>query len=719
MMEGPSRVQKVGDFWSEEAARRARGAAEPLIDWTMSKRVREIINRRVSGADDVDWLAWIQREYCGGGLGLALSVGCGIGGLERQVMSRGMCRRMVGVDIAEGALDKARESAGGMAIEYKKVDLERETVPGGPYDAVFAAATLHHVNALGRLAANLHSALRPGGYLFVFEFVGPSRFQWTPEQLRLVGDIHSLLPWRYRMHFQAGGTVPFPERTPPCSMIRSDPSEAVRSAEIEEVLARWFEVVESRRIGGTILNPLLGGILESFDESCDIDRTFIETVGDLEDALIEADLLPSDFKVLVYRRRGSVDLSDGIMERELGRSGHIARQEREIARLHQRFLDLDEECERLRGEIADTDMAAVRLGGKIAEAVEANASHKRGALFRVLRGARGGSGAEKPAPGEGDEPETRDAWDRSACPAAFSGADRMASALGRAAGHYAENLGRGGDVLWLSWLSEVLPVPVESVLAVGLEPGVCGIASKLGPLDEAQAPGGGCFTPPVRGPYELVLLAAPARCENARAARALVAEGGWLVSVKEPGRPGGPEVTREPESAWSPVARESFTLSCHARAADALADAPAGKEREARALAGLIVYADSVMARAGLVPGAIEVEVLRKDGAQDRPRPTEAVTDIVVLQDREIDRLTRAVAHRRDVGKVLEKARAEAASRLATARENARSLELEREILERRGALMYWRLMRLKRFPSGRGAIGRTCRRPPRPPGGA
>jgi SAM-dependent methyltransferase len=188
------------------------------------------INRRISGSEEIHWLEWARRNYIEGDPGLGLSIGCGVGALERDVVSRGICENMFGCDIAEGALEIARRAAEGLPITYGAVDLESEEVPGGPYDVAFAVATLHHLNRLGDAAARLRRSLKPGGLLLVVEFVGPSRFQWSPYQLELTGDIYSFLPWRYRMHWQSGGTVSRLCRPPLCSMVASDPSEAVRSA---------------------------------------------------------------------------------------------------------------------------------------------------------------------------------------------------------------------------------------------------------------------------------------------------------------------------------------------------------------------------------------------------------------------------------------------------------------------------------------------------------
>lgn len=686
MPEWTSREKKVGEFWSQQAARRARGPGEPLVDWTQSEAVQVMINERASGSRDVDWLEWLRREFYPEGMGPALSVGCGSGGLERELLERQMCESVVGIDIADGALEAARAASAGLPVTYLRADLERDEVPMGPYDAVFAVATLHHINRLGHVAARLSDALKPGGYLFVLEYVGPSRFQWTPEQLTLVSDIHCLLPWRYRMHFQAGGTLAYPQRTPPCSMIRSDPSEAVRSSEIEGVFEQWFERVEERAVGGTLLNPLLGGILASFDEDSEADRMFIELVGALEEGLVSASLLPSDFKILVYRKGEGIGPTQQMCRAEEERAALVADQERRIAALHQSFLDLEERCEALRAKIARTDEASSEAGDRVARQVEANARLKSGWLFKLLRGSSAEERAVEPPEAE-QAPEERPQEGL----ALFGRGDVMASPLGRAARRHADGLLEGTAVLWMAWLQEVLPDRPSRVLALGLEPWEAELASHYWALETGIVAGGAVFAP-TEGPYDAVLAGESVDSKAVRAAAGRLADGGRLIVLGDDGRASDAagSVTLRLE------ARAAFTPRCQALALDAVADPPSGGWDMARALAGLLIYTDAVLAGAGLLQDASAISVWLK-GEHDAARAPAPAADITFLQEAEIQRLTAGVAHKTDVLEALTEALEASTSRLDGARADLERLGREREVLERGGPMKYWRLFRIRR----------------------
>jgi hypothetical protein len=81
------------------------------------------------------------------------------------------------------------------------------------------------------------------------------------------------------------------------------PFESIRSAEIAPLFERHFETVAMRDLGGTLQHLLYNGIIHNFavddEEAC----RYLKAVAAIEDALIDARALPSDFKLLVGRRR--------------------------------------------------------------------------------------------------------------------------------------------------------------------------------------------------------------------------------------------------------------------------------------------------------------------------------------------------------------------------------------------------------------------------------
>lgn len=698
MSEESSREEKVGRFWSADAARRARGGAEPLIDWTQSPTVGRIINRRVSGSEDVDWIGWIRLTHLRDAAGTGLSIGCGIGLLERDIIARGMCERIFACDIAEGALETARREAAGMPITYSLLDLETDDLPGGPYDVAFAAATLHHINHLGLVAEKLHSKLKPGGLLFVVEFVGPSRFQWESRQLALVTDIYSFLPWRYRMHWQSAGTVPYPLRPEVCAMVKADPSEAVRASEIEAALEPYFETVESRPAGGALLNPLLSGIVENFDEDRRLDKAFIEQAGRLEDALMAGGSIRSDFKMLVCRRRDEPVLSEGQAASEESRALLVSSQEKEIGRALREIAEISADSEET-AQLAEKAVEAAGVtGAEVERAVAENARLKRGLVFSAMRAVRKQTPEAKVDPEPDPEETPAHRAPVSEAPLAVPRRPvHMAGDLARASAAYVAAIPSGNSQMWLAWLEQVLPLPVERVVTCGLEPGMAGLASKLGPVENAFACGAELLLPRTE-PACLVLAAGPESRTVAGAASRIVKDGGWLVLLGQ-GEDRCDIVDPGPD--FTLVTRASFGPSAPAAAAEVMAAAP-GEEREmAAALAALLVYSESVLASRGDLPVSMEARVFRKEGAPhagvDR---VDTESDITVIQQREIERLKRATGGMIEERKALSKELADAGEVLEGARADLARLNRENEVLARRGPMMYWRLFMCRRTGS-------------------
>jgi SAM-dependent methyltransferase len=122
-------------------------------------------------------------------------------------------------------------------------------LPGNTYDAVFFHQSLHHVARLERLLATVLGALKRDGLLYLDEYVGPSRTEWTFQKLRIHSAIFALLPEECRVK---------PELDLPIQP--DDPSEAVRSGEIMKSLEIGFRIDQKRDYGGNLLSVLYPAI---------------------------------------------------------------------------------------------------------------------------------------------------------------------------------------------------------------------------------------------------------------------------------------------------------------------------------------------------------------------------------------------------------------------------------------------------------------------------
>lgn len=292
----------VSDYWAIDRTK-------DRVSWLQHPIMLQFVNQRVSGDPNVSTIGWFKKKFFPRPVDLALSLGCGFGGFERDGIDIGMAKKFHANDISEGAIEKAREAAAeaGMSkqIEYSVLNLDDCTLPAATYDAVIALSSAHHVFRLENLFRQCRKALKPGGLLFLDEYIGPSRFQSTPQVVDLINQLRGILPEKYRRSlFVNDGSVVYPYDPSPVEHFeKHDPSEAVRSGEIMNTLKLYFDVLEYRPYGGAILHMLFSGIMGNFDENNETDVALLRTLAIFEEQMEKAGAIGSDFAAIVAKPR--------------------------------------------------------------------------------------------------------------------------------------------------------------------------------------------------------------------------------------------------------------------------------------------------------------------------------------------------------------------------------------------------------------------------------
>ena len=275
----------------------------PKDYWGYHPLINDYINATIMpGAHSM--LDWFQQRFLPAGpCQRALSIGCGAGRGDRQALLANACHFLEGFDISPGSIAIARREAEKMGLSerlhYWVTDANTLQLEKGRYDLALAFGALHHIEALEPLCAQLRQALKPDSYIFVNEYVGPARFQWTAEQLDIINRVLALIPARWRRAEQV---------KPPAiaEMIAADPSEAVRSDEIITILCQNFEVVDYCDYGGGLLMPLWtwGVLPDVFLKDNQVDKqVIIKLLILLDELLAEHQLVSSNYVQLVLRNR--------------------------------------------------------------------------------------------------------------------------------------------------------------------------------------------------------------------------------------------------------------------------------------------------------------------------------------------------------------------------------------------------------------------------------
>jgi SAM-dependent methyltransferase len=279
------------------------------ISWSGIPQVHLNHNFLITGSRETYWVEWMrERFFPAGRAGDALSLGCGAGHLDRIFKRCGFSfRSFTGIDISEAAVERARALADEVhlapAIRYTASDLNRCTLPPRSFDFIYFFQSLHHIEALEHVLEQCQQALRPDGLLMVNEFVGPSRFQWTSRQVDMANALLVLLPDDVRRDLQAGGVKKEIVHPTVKQMVAHDPSEAVRSGEIERLVKTYFDVVNEWNWGGTLNHLVFQNIAANFDPGNADHRSIVDLLIHHENVLIREGLLPSDFKVFLARQR--------------------------------------------------------------------------------------------------------------------------------------------------------------------------------------------------------------------------------------------------------------------------------------------------------------------------------------------------------------------------------------------------------------------------------
>ncbi|MBN9065667.1 MAG: class I SAM-dependent methyltransferase [Rhizobiales bacterium] len=93
-----------------------------------------------------------------------VDLGCGYGWFCRWARENG-AGEVLGLDISEKMLDRARAENGDPAIAYRRADLAELSLPKEAYELVYSSLAFHYIEDAERLYRTIHGTLVPGGRL--------------------------------------------------------------------------------------------------------------------------------------------------------------------------------------------------------------------------------------------------------------------------------------------------------------------------------------------------------------------------------------------------------------------------------------------------------------------------------------------------------------------------------------------------------------------------
>ena len=140
--------------------------------------------RSVSGLDAApEWSAVRARLPDITGLRV-LDLGCGFGWFARWARQAGAAS-VLGLDVSEKMLARARAETSDDAVHYRIADLETFEAPPGSFDLAYSSLAFHYVAHFERLVSAVYAALTPGARLVFSQehpiFTAPQSPGWVAD----------------------------------------------------------------------------------------------------------------------------------------------------------------------------------------------------------------------------------------------------------------------------------------------------------------------------------------------------------------------------------------------------------------------------------------------------------------------------------------------------------------------------------------------------------
>lgn len=113
-----------------------------------------------------------------------LDLGCGFGWFCRFVAGEGAAG-VLGVDVSEKMLERARRETTNSRVAYERADLESYAPPVAAFDLAYSSFAFHYVADLAGLFGRVHAVLKPGGSLVCSVehpiMTAPARQEWLTD----------------------------------------------------------------------------------------------------------------------------------------------------------------------------------------------------------------------------------------------------------------------------------------------------------------------------------------------------------------------------------------------------------------------------------------------------------------------------------------------------------------------------------------------------------
>jgi len=269
-----SHLQKnIGEIWSSRYAK--KDASKLRIHWGQSKKVINHITKLISCEHKDSISTAIQSKIRSISNNTfyhnAISVGCGKGNKEMDLIESGIVEHFDLYELSEKALEigklDAEKRGLSQNLSFHLGDAFKIVDKRVCYDFVYWDNALHHMPDVDFAIRWSKDILSENGCFFMFDYIGPSRFQWSDKQMHLlkeilenIDDSYFLIPDSDFMWKKEASRSTLEE------MINADPSEAADSDNIVPAFHKHFPTGTLIPLGGLVYVLGLDGIIVNIKE---------------------------------------------------------------------------------------------------------------------------------------------------------------------------------------------------------------------------------------------------------------------------------------------------------------------------------------------------------------------------------------------------------------------------------------------------------------------
>ena len=189
-----------------------------------------------------------------------VDMGCGFGWFARWAREQGAAS-VLGLDLSERMVERAKADTTDPAIDYKIADLEALELPEASFDFAYSALAFHYIEDFGRLVRRVHRSLTSGSH-FVFTIEHPIYMAaahprwWTDEEGRKTWPVNRYaLEGERRTDWFAKGVLKYHRRVGTTLNSLIDAGFAIRH--VEEFAPTAEQVAELPSLEEELERPMM------------------------------------------------------------------------------------------------------------------------------------------------------------------------------------------------------------------------------------------------------------------------------------------------------------------------------------------------------------------------------------------------------------------------------------------------------------------------------